>query len=240
MQETTKHMGTAVALRHLAFEELGLIEPWLRARGWRVHYYDVGVDELWKLDLEQVDLLVVLGGPIGAEDDAHYPYLAEEVRLIRERMDSGRPLLGICLGAQLMARALGAAVRPMGGKEIGFAPLTLAPAARGTPLARIGDQSVLHWHGDQFALPRGIESLAATPVCPHQAFMVGDHVMAWQFHLEVDPSRIEQWLIGHTGELTQAGIDFDALRAQAREHRHGLAQALDRVLSDWFARNRLG
>lgn len=233
-------MGTAVALRHLAFEDLGLIEPWLRARGWRVHYYDVGVDELWKLDLDPVDLLVVLGGPIGAEDDARYPYLAEEVRLIRERMDSGRPLLGICLGAQLMARALGAAVRPMGGKEIGFAPLTLAPAARGTPLASIGDQSVLHWHGDQFALPRGIESLAATPACPHQAFMVGDHAMAWQFHLEVGPARIEQWLIGHTGELTQAGIDLDALRAQAREHRHGLGQALDRVLSDWFARNRLG
>lgn len=233
-------MEVAVALRHLAFEDLGLIEPWLRERGWRVHYYDVGVDELWKLDLDPVDLLVVLGGPIGAQEDARYPYLAEEVRLIRSRIDSGRPLLGICLGAQLMARALGAAVRPMGVKEIGFSPLTLMPAARDTPLARIGDQPVLHWHGDQFALPLGIESLAATPVCPHQAFMVGDHAMAWQFHLEVDPSRIEQWLIGHTAELTQAGIDLDRLRAQARDHRRGLAEALDRVLSDWFARNRLG
>lgn len=232
-------MGTAVAVCHLAFEDLGLIEPWLRERGWRIHYHDVGVDELGTLDLAPVDLLVVLGGPIGAEEDARYPYLTEEVRLLRERIDSGRPLLGICLGAQLMARALGAAVRPMGRKEIGFSPLTLTPAARDTPLALIGDQSVLHWHGDQFALPPGVESLAATPVCPHQAFMVGDHAMAWQFHLEVDPARIEQWLIGHTGELTQAGLDLDALRAQAREHRRGLAQALDRVLSDWFARNRL-
>jgi len=232
-------MKTAVALRHLAFEDLGLIEPWLRERGWRIHYHDVGVDALRTLDLDPVDLLVVLGGPIGAEEDTRYPYLAEEVRLLRERIDGGRPLLGICLGAQLMARALGAAVRPMGRKEIGFSPLTLAPAARDTPLALIGGQSVLHWHGDQFALPPGLESLAATPVCPHQAFMVGDHAMAWQFHLEVDPTRIEQWLIGHTGELAQAGIDLDALRAQAREHQRGLAQALDRVLSDWFARNRL-
>jgi len=232
-------MRTAVALRHLAFEDLGLIEPWLAARGWRVRYHDVGVDEFGALDLAPVDALVVLGGPIGAEEDARYPYLADEARLVGERIEGGRPLLGICLGAQLMARALGAVVRPMGVKEIGFSPLTLTEAARDTPVALIGEQSVLHWHGDQFALPSGIASLASTPVCPHQAFMVGDHAMAWQFHLELDPARIEQWLIGHTGELTQAGIDLDALRANALRHRRGLADALDRVLSDWLRRNRL-
>jgi len=232
-------MRTAVALRHLAFEDLGLIEPWLMARGWRVRYHDVGVDDFGALDLAPVDLLVVLGGPIGAEEDARYPYLAEEVRVVRVRIDSRRPLLGICLGAQLMARALGATVRPMGVKEIGFSPLTLNEAARDTPIASIGEQPVMHWHGDQFALPRGIASLASTPACRHQAFMVGDHAMAWQFHLEVDPARIEQWLIGHAGELTQAGIDLETLRANARGHRRGLTAALDRVLDDWLRRNRL-
>jgi GMP synthase (glutamine-hydrolysing) len=84
-------MGTAVAVRHLAFEDPGLIEPWVRERGWRIHYHDVGVDELGTLDLAPVDLLVVLGGPIGAEEDARYPYLTEEVRLLRERNENAQP-----------------------------------------------------------------------------------------------------------------------------------------------------
>lgn len=232
-------MKTAVAIRHLAFEDLGIIEPWLTRRGWRISTYDAGGDELWKIDLAQVDLLVVLGGPIGAGDDAVYPFLTEEVALIRQRLDSARPLLGICLGAQLMARALGAAAAPMGSKEIGYAPLTMTPEGATSPLARIGDQPVLHWHGDQFGLPTGSASLATTPACPHQAFMVGDHVLAWQFHLEVDAARIEQWLVGHVGDLREAGIDIAALRHEAAWHRAGLAQALDAVMSDWFARLRL-
>jgi len=231
-------MKTAVALRHLAFEDLGLIEPWLKRRGWAVHYYDVGVDELWRLDLSQVDLLAVLGGPIGAEEDRLYPYLAEERRLITERLESGRPLLGICLGAQLMASALGARVAPMGHKEIGFGPVDIAPQAWQTPLAKIGSQSVLHWHGDQFELPRGIQSLASTPKCPNQAFMVGDHAMAWQFHLEVDTTRIEQWLIGHSGELSAAGTDVATLRQDAVRQSDGMASALNAVMTDWFTRLR--
>jgi GMP synthase (glutamine-hydrolysing) len=232
-------MKTAVAIRHLAFEDLGLIEPWLKRQGWRIVTYDAGVDELWKIDLPQVDLLVVLGGPIGAHDDALYPFLTEEVDLMRQRLDSGRPILGICLGAQLMARALGAGVAPMVGKEIGYGQLQLSAAGQASPLAALAGQPVLHWHGDQFDLPAGIPSLAATPTCPHQAFMAGEHAMAWQFHLEVDAARIEQWLIGHTGELRQAGIDIAALRQAAAQHSAGLAAALDAVLSDWFTTLRL-
>mgnify|MGYP002778049269 CR=1 FL=1 len=232
-------MKTAVAIRHLAFEDLGLIDAWLKRRGWRTVTYDAGVDELWTLDPGHVDLLVVLGGPIGAHDDAMYPILTEQVELIRSRLESGRPLLGICLGAQLMARALGAAVAPMPRKEIGFAPLTLTSDGLASPLAQIAGQPVLHWHGDQFELPPGCASLATTPACPNQAFMVGEHGMAWQFHLEVDAARIEQWLIGHTGELCQAGVDISALRNAAQQHRAGLAQALDAVLANWFSRLKL-
>jgi GMP synthase (glutamine-hydrolysing) len=228
-------MKTALALRHLAFEDLGLLEPWLRERGWQVRHHDVGVEPLDRIALDAVDLLVVLGGPIGAEDDERYPFLAGEVALVRERLGTGRPLLGICLGAQLMARALGARVQPMGAKEIGYAPLELSDAGRSSPLATLDGQPVLHWHGDQFALPSGLPSLAASPACPHQAFMAGPQAMAWQFHLEVDAHAIERWLIGHALELQQAGIAPQALRDDARRHADGLRRALHGVMARWMA-----
>lgn len=227
-------MKTALALRHLAFEDLGLIAPLLRERGFEVRYHEAGVDDFEAIDLDAVDFLVVLGGPISAEDEAGYPWLADEVALLRRRLASQRPLLGICLGAQLMARALGAAVRPMGVKEIGFAPLTLTDAGRESPLAALGRQPVLHWHGDQFALPPGLPSLAATAVCPHQAFAPHARALALQFHPEVDPERIEQWLIGHADELAAAGIPPQALREAAKQQGPGLAEALKRLMQRWL------
>jgi GMP synthase (glutamine-hydrolysing) len=227
-------MKTALALRHLAFEDLGLIAPLLRGRGFEVRYHEAGVDDIGTIALDRVDLLVALGGPISAEGDANYPWLADEVALLQRRLDSGRPLLGICLGAQLMARALGAAVRPMGVKEIGYAPLALTEAGRASPLAALADQPVLHWHGDQFALPAGLASLAATPACPHQAFAPHARALALQFHPEVDPARIEQWLIGHGDELTAAAIKPQALREAAKQQGPGLAEALGRFMQRWL------
>lgn len=133
-----------VALRHLAFEDLGLIEPFLIQRGWRIRYCDVGVDDLSAMEIRNADLLVVLGGPFGAEDDAFYPFLTDEVHLIKERLNNQKPILGICLGAQLMARALGASVKPMRQKEIGYVPIKLTDSARKSPLVHIGNQPVLH------------------------------------------------------------------------------------------------
>jgi GMP synthase (glutamine-hydrolysing) len=230
---------TVVALRHLAFEDLGLIEPFLIQRGWRVHYCDVGVNDLSATDIRKADLIVVLGGPIGAEDDALYPFLVDEVSLIKERLINQKPILGICLGAQLMARALGAAVRPMRQKEIGYSPIKLTESARKSPLVHIGNEPVLHWHGDQFSMPHGVESFASTAACPHQAFMIGSHAMAWQFHLEVDARRIEQWLIGHCGELSQIGIDRQQMRAAANLHSAKLKEILELVMHDWLALNGL-
>ena len=127
-------MKTVVALRHVAFEDLGTLDPLLRQQGASVRYLEAGCDALDQLEALGPDLLIVLGGPIGANDEALYPFLRQELALLERRLAAGRPTLGICLGAQLMARALGARVYPAAGKEIGWSPLALTEAGRRSPL----------------------------------------------------------------------------------------------------------
>ncbi|AOY94984.1 glutamine amidotransferase [Cupriavidus sp. USMAA2-4] len=227
-------MKIVLAIRHIHFEDLGTLEPLLRARGYHVRYVDPAGDDLAALDVLSPALMVVLGGPVGAFDEPRYPWLAAELRAVRVRLEAGRPLLGICLGAQLMARALGAAVRPMGVKEIGFAPLALSEAGQASALAGLQGAAVLHWHGDQFAIPDGAQCLAGTAACPNQAFAVGPRVLGLQCHLEADAGTIEGWLLGHACELELAGIDPRMLRAQAIAHGQALAAAAQRVFGAWL------
>lgn len=230
-------MKTAVALRHVYFEDLGTFEPSLVERGYQVEYVDPGSLAGAAASVESADLLIVLGAPIGACDEPAYPFLKSELRWIGQRLSAHRPLLGVCLGAQLMARVLGASVAPMGHKEIGFSPLTLTPAGRKSALGVIPENvSVLHWHGDQFEIPSSAENLAYTALCSHQAFAIGNHALGLQFHLEADAGRLEPWLVGHAGELSQAGVDPVKLREQAAEHGQELKAASSAVLGEWLNR----
>lgn len=226
-------MKLATVLRHLAFEDLGLLEAPLAARGYVIETVDAGVDAD-PARLAASDLLVICGGPIGVYEIDRYPYLEGEIQATATRLAAGRPTLGICLGAQLMAAALGARVYPGGRKELGWGPLQLTAAGKHSPLAVLEGLPVLHWHGDTFDLPAGATHLAASPVYPHQAFAVGRHGLALQFHVEADPARIEQWLIGHTGELSVAGIDIPGLRAATLAQGPAMVKAAPALLERWL------
>jgi GMP synthase (glutamine-hydrolysing) len=227
-------MKTAIAIRHVQFEDLGLLGPVLWRAGYQVAYRDAGIDPLDLHDLAATDLLVVLGGPIGAYEDAVYPFLVDEMAAVYHRLERDRPTLGICLGAQIMARALGKRVYPSGTKEIGWGPLALTEAGSHSVLAPLEGVPVLHWHGDTFDLPDETQYLAGTQAVPNQAFAMEDFGLALQFHLEVDPLQLERWYIGHAAEIAAtSGIDVPTLRAQAAQHAAALSRVAEGIFTNW-------
>ncbi len=210
-------MSTVIAIRHVAFENLGAFERALRDRGYAIRYIDAATDDLAGLPYDEAESVFVLGGPIGAYEEALYPFLDDELRFIEKRLAAKRPIFGICLGAQLMARALGARVYPAKAKELGWAPIALTEAGARSVLQPLGSGPVLHWHGDTFDLPHGATRLASTTICENQAFSYGANALALQFHIEAEARDLEPWYVGHTMELAAAKISVSALRAQSQE-----------------------
>ncbi|HBH02689.1 MAG: glutamine amidotransferase [Candidatus Rokubacteria bacterium RBG_16_73_20] len=234
-------MKTALAIRHVAFEDLGTLADVLAARGCAVTYAEAAEADLASLDPLAPDLLVVLGGPIGAYEETAYPFVLDEPRLLTQRLAADRPTLGICLGSQLMARALGARVYPGGTKEIGWAPLVLTEAGERSCLAALGTAPVLHWHGDTFDLPAGAERLASTALYANQAFAWGRRALGLQFHVEVTARRLDHWLVGHAAEIAATpGVTVAGLRADTARWGPPLAEAGRRALARWLDRVEAG
>jgi GMP synthase (glutamine-hydrolysing) len=228
-----------LAIRHVPFEDLGLLRPLLEERKHAIHYVEAPTADLSRLDALAPDLLVVLGGPIGVYENDRYPFLDLEISLLQRRLAAGKPTLGICLGSQLMARALGARVYPSGVKEIGWAPIELTSDGASSCLRHLATP-VLHWHGDTFDLPAGAVRLASTPACRNQAFSAGRHALALQFHAEACGQPLEAWFVGHACEIAGTpAITVPQLRADTRRfstelERHGRA-----CFGDWLSGLRL-
>jgi GMP synthase-like glutamine amidotransferase len=182
-----------VAFRHVPFEGLGLIEPALQDRGIEVEYADLFREGAAPPDVASAAGLIFMGGPMSANDDL--PYLRQEVQFIREAVERGQPALGVCLGSQLMAKALGGKVYRNQTKEIGWFDVHLTDAGRQDPILSSleGTETVFHWHGETFDLPDRAVWLAYSDGCRHQAFRVGSNVYGLQFHLEVTPEMIADW-----------------------------------------------
>lgn len=229
---------TATVIRHVAFEDLGTLAIALDQHHYQITTVEAGRDPISPMTAHQPDLLIVLGGPIGAYEEADYPFLADELRLLESRFQADLPVLGICLGAQLMARALGAAVYPSGSKELGWAPVTLSAAGHQSALKALdpGKTEVLHWHGDTFDLPPGATLLASTALCLNQAFSWGENSLGLQFHPEVTAAGLERWWIGHAVEIAEIpGITVAQLRAETAVQAPQLERQAATLWSDWFA-----
>jgi GMP synthase-like glutamine amidotransferase len=218
-------------LQHVPFEGLGSIQQWLDARGavtqWTRFY------EAHRLpDMADVDLIIALGGPMSVNDESTLPWLVEEKRLIAKAIKAGKPVLGICLGAQLIANALGARIYPNPQKEIGW--FDIESTSERSAFFRFPEKStVFHWHGETFDLPPGAVQLARSAACVNQAFQIGERVIGLQFHLETTPESADAITTNCRDELVKAAyIQSEATIRSAESASYARINALmDEVLN---------
>lgn len=220
-------------LQHVPFEDLGSMAADFEERGYPVtstHWYRGDQPPA----LNSFDVLIVMGGPMGVHDEAHHPWLIPEKALIHAAIDANKILLGICLGAQLIAHVLGAKVTPNAHREIGWFPLQLQTAPDESPLGDTlpAQLEVFHWHGDTFDLPEDALWLASSEACAHQAFSVGNTIFGFQFHLETTEASAQALVRECGDELDGSKFVQNAAQIMASKERFtALNGAMSAVLS---------
>lgn len=233
-------MPRLLVFQHVASEPAGTLDPFLRGSGFRIRYVNFERTPDADPDPRRYDGLVVLGGSMNVDQADDFPHLNTEVELLKEALAREMPVLGICLGAQLLASALGAEVHPAPVREIGWYPLQPTPAAGEDALLRhvTHGQHVFQWHSYTFALPPGAVHLASTATCANQAFRHGSTAYGLQFHPEVDQGLITRWLsVPANREELEASLEADhARQVHADTHSYiGAATAASTRLFGDFA-----
>lgn len=229
-------MKNATAIRHSRIDGLGSLRPLLESRGYRTQYRDADGGRLRNIDPLELDILIILGGPQRFDAIAGQAFAQEEMDLIRVRHHFGLPVLGIGLGAQVLAVSLGGGVQPLDKPEIALAPLELTPAGRRSCLRPLGEDAtpVLHWHMDEIILPPSADRLATTTHCATQAFGQGRKTLGLQFHLEADTDHIHSRIHRDRQALARADIDPILLRIHALESAQRLRHAGHAVMTRWL------
>lgn len=194
-------------LQHVSFENPGTIKDWAEENHHSINYTYFFEDNFTLPHLKDMDVLLIMGGNMNVDEEDKYPWLGKEKELIRAAIDAGKKVIGICLGSQLIAAAVGSSVYTNNEKEIGFFPVQLSGDALTHPLFDhfTNPCTVFHWHGDTFDLPANAQLMASSEVCKHQAYLIGDTVLGLQFHFEINKTIIDD-MIKHDGpELEEAG-----------------------------------
>ncbi len=209
-------MKKLLVCQHVAYELLGTLHPLLKRAGFRIRYVNFDRHPHAEPEVDGYHGLVVLGGPMGVDQVDKHPHIETELRLIGDAIDRQVPVLGICLGAQLLAKTLGARVMKNPEKEIGWYDVSPTEAGKADPLMceiRPGEK-IFQWHGDTFELPAGAVHLAESEACANQAFRYGDNIYGFQFHLEVDEAMIGRWLEvpHHVNEIAELDGQIDPNR----------------------------
>lgn len=214
--------------QHVPFEGPGSIESWASQKNYPLRSTQFYKNDLLP-DLDGIDWLIVMGGPMSVHDEAAFPWLRKEKKFIEQAIEKGKVVIGICLGAQLIAEALGAKVYPAGHKEIGWWPVQTTSEARKNPLFHVFPQAFIpfHWHGETFDLPSGAIHIAETPACPVQAFNYKGHVTGLQFHMEATPASVDL-MIEH-GKKELISSDYIQTAEDIRMKTH-LAEENNRLL----------
>jgi GMP synthase (glutamine-hydrolysing) len=227
-----------VAFRHMYSEGLGSLGQVIEKSGGSYQYIDTYREPLDGFDPAAPDLLIVLGGSPGVYQAEDYPFLKDEMRMIEKRLEKNLPILGICLGAQLMAEVLGGKVyKGKQGSEIGWFPMTLTDEGKKTQVKHFckSETSLLCWHGDTFDMPKGATLLATSEKYRNQAYSYGANAIGLQFHCEITPHMLKGWSVSGASLVAEGTLDLKKLRADTEEFGPKLMTQTEKFITGWMA-----